>query len=265
VLDDAILQRVKGDHGEPGPREQPAAGLHHERFQLIELAIHPDAYRLEGPGRRVDSLISAAGNRAPHDLSELPGRRDRAAAAGFDDRASDPSGIALLAILENQVRELLLADLIEQISGRRPLRLIHPHVERLVATEAETAAFAVELHGRHAEVRKRTVDTGHTTIVENAPKLTVVGMHQLDAIAKSLEPLAGNLQRLGVTVQAEQLRSARFEENARMPAEPDGTIHEQTTARGVQQRDRLCGHDRFVNVMGHQIPNSASERASSSV
>ena len=188
-----------------------------------------------------------------------------AAAPRFDDRAGDPAGIPLLAVFEDQVGELLFADLLEQIGGRRPLRLIHAHVERLVATEAEATAFGLELHRRHAKVRERAVDAGHAPIVEHAAKLTVVGVNQLDAVAEPFEPLPGNLQGLGIPVQTEHFRSASFEQHARVPAETHGAVHEQTAARRLQERDRLGSHDRFVDVRRHQIPNSASERASSSV
>ena len=41
---------------------------------------------------------------------------------------------------------------VEPLRRRLARRAIHPHVERLVAAEAEAAAFLVELHRRHAEI-----------------------------------------------------------------------------------------------------------------
>jgi hypothetical protein len=101
VLHDAILERVERDDGETGADQQSGAGIRQERVEMLELAVDPDAERLEGPGGGVDALVASLGHRPPHQLRELPGGRDLRGAARFDDGARNAPGEALLAVLED--------------------------------------------------------------------------------------------------------------------------------------------------------------------
>ena len=104
-------------------------------------------------------------------------------------------------------------------------------------------------------------------VVEHAAKLAVVGVHELDAIAERREPLAAqSASASGSRSRPISRRRARFEQRARVPAEADRAVDEQAAARRLEQRERLGDHDRFVRRRRrHQIPNSDSARASSSV
>src|SRR6187402_3229011 len=50
------------------PRASPAD----KRIELIQLAVDPDAQRLEGARRRIDPLPAAGGHAAPHNLRQPP-------------------------------------------------------------------------------------------------------------------------------------------------------------------------------------------------
>ena len=85
---------------------------------------------------------------------------------------------------------------------------------------------------------------------------------ELDAVAPRRERVAGARQRVEIAVEADDARGARFEQRARMAAEPDRAVDEQPALLGAQILQDFGGHDRDVR---HQIPNSDSAFASSSV
>ncbi len=76
------------------------------------------------------------------------------------------------------------------------LRLIHAHVERLVALKAEAAARRVELHRRDAEIGERAVDERNAARVEHVARRPVVGVHELDALTPRRERLARDRERV---------------------------------------------------------------------
>ena len=144
-----------------------------------------------------------------------------------------------------------------------PRAAVHPHVERLVALEAEAAARRVELHRRDAEIGERAVDDGDAAAVEHVVERAIVGVHELDAIAPRRQRLARAGERVEVAIEADEPRRAGFEQRARVAAEADGAVDEEAAALGPQiAASDLGGHDRDVR---HQMPNSDSARASSSV
>ena len=88
-------------------------------------------------------------------------------------------------------------------------------------------------------------------------------MDQLDAIVEGGQRLGREGQRLGIAVEPDDPCRARGEHRPRVPAQADRAVHEHAAARHGQQIDGLGHEDGFVKR--HQIPNSASARASSSV
>src|SRR5262245_43111921 len=71
VLDDAVFQRMKGDHYEPGAGLQPADDRFQKICDVFELPIHPDAQRLKRPSRGIDAGRATARNRSSHDGGQL--------------------------------------------------------------------------------------------------------------------------------------------------------------------------------------------------
>jgi hypothetical protein len=134
-------------------------------------------------------------HRPPDDPRQLAGRGDGRATPRIDDPARDAPGKAFFAVLEDHVGEILLVHVGQQVGGRRALRLIHPHVQRLVAPEAEPAPFRVELQGRHPQVRQHAVDEIQAPRIEDRAELAVIRVHELDAIAPGGERCGGERQR----------------------------------------------------------------------
>ena len=139
-------------------RRQTLGRLPHERVEPVELAVHPDPERLKRPRRRIDPLPAARWHAAPHDRGQFarssatrPARHDRRARCGAT-AAPRRTGRSRRPAPSRSAR-------VHQIGGASDrVDLIHPHVERLVASETEPASVAVELHRRHAEIRQHAVD-----------------------------------------------------------------------------------------------------------
>ena len=74
VLHDAVLERVERDHHQPSGWREPAGRVREKAVEPLELAIDPDADRLERPRRRVDARVALARDRPPHDVGQ-PARR----------------------------------------------------------------------------------------------------------------------------------------------------------------------------------------------
>ena len=105
VLHDPVLERVKRDHDEPRAGAQPPRGRLEERVEPVELAVHPDAQRLERARRRIDPLIArAAGPPAARSPPAAPVVVDRRLAPRRDDRARDAAREAFLAVARRSRR-----------------------------------------------------------------------------------------------------------------------------------------------------------------
>ena len=86
--------------------------------------------------------------------------------------------LPLLAELEDHVGQRRLLDRGQPLGRRRSLRLVHPHVERLVAPEAEAAAVGVELQRRDAEVGQHAGHRADAVPVEHRVEVAVVGVRR---------------------------------------------------------------------------------------
>ena len=203
VFHDPVLERVEADHDHAPAVAQPIDDAAQKRLEPVQLAVHPDAQRLERARGGIDPLPATARHGAADDLRQLAGRGDRLPAACGDDRARDPPRMALLAELEDDVGELDLAGLAKQIRRGGPGAAIHAHVERPVAPEAEAAALGIELQRRHAEIGQGPIDCLNPADGEHGAERSVVSVHELDAIAQARQALGCDGQSVSVPIEAD--------------------------------------------------------------
>ena len=253
---------MKRDHDQPRARAQSAGRRLDEPIEPFELAVDPDPQRLKRARRRIDAHEAAARNGAPHDRGQLSGRVDRRPPPRVDDGARDAARKPLFAVLKNRVGELAFTRPGHQIGGGVAAAPVHPHVERLVALEAESAARRVELHRRHAEIGERAVDDGNAEAIEHGVEGTEVGVHEIDPFAPRRQRLARAVERVEIAVESDDPGGAGRQQRAGVPAEAHRTIDEDAAALGLQVLNPFSSEDRDVR---DQIPNSDSARASSSV
>src|SRR5207247_2729768 len=102
--------------------------------------------------------FAAARHAAADQLRQLFRGLDRRAASRLDDAAGDAAAETLLAVLEDQVRQLALAQAVHQGAGRLSLTPVHPPIERALLLEAQPAHRVVALIRADAQVGDNAVD-----------------------------------------------------------------------------------------------------------
>jgi hypothetical protein len=140
--------------GEPATGNERADRLVERDRQRLELAVDLDPDRLEGAlGGMASGPPRRSRDRRRHDRRQLSCRLHR---PGSDDRPGDAVGEALVAVLADHARQLVLGVAVDDvIRGPRGVG-VHAHIERPLVAVRETAFGAVELRRRHAEVEQRT-------------------------------------------------------------------------------------------------------------
>src|SRR5262252_297326 len=234
---------MERDHDKPRADPEPARRSLEKSIESVELAVHPDADGLERPRGRIDSLVTAAGDRATNYRRKLQRGLDRRFLARTDDRPSDTSRKTLLAVGVNRVGQFALAGARDELCRGIAPAAIHAHVERLVALKTESAAWCVELHRGDAEVGERAVHQAHTARVEHFIERAVVGMNEIDPIGPGCERDACSRKGILISIQTDDPRGARFEERPRMATEPDSTIDEEAASFGPQVTEYVGGED----------------------
>ena len=124
-------------HG-PAARIEAIRELGQQPLQRPEFVVDRDPQRLKGAGGRIDR-VAASRHTAAHEVRKLTGRGYRLALSGLDDPPGNPPTEPFLAELVNQVGEVALGQPPQQIGGRLAPGRVHPHIEKGVMLEAESA------------------------------------------------------------------------------------------------------------------------------
>ena len=98
--------------------------------------------------------------------------------------------------------------------------------------------------------------------VEHVIELTVVGVNERDAIEPWRQRLTGLLEGGAIAIEPEDSTCTRFQKRARMPAETNRAVDEQTATPRAELFDNLGRQDGYVH---DHTPSSERARASSSV
>ena len=179
VLDDAILERVKGDDDQPPGGLEYALGGGEAARQFGKLVVDENPQRLEGPRRRMDHAFARA-HHACDDVGERARRADRPLVARLGDRARDGPRLVLFAERGDDGGELALARGGDDIGGARAVAA-HAHIERPVEPEGKAARGFIELHRRNAEVEDDAIGRCRIAAGDN-------GFQIGEAIFDQLEP-----------------------------------------------------------------------------
>ena len=153
--------------------------------------------------------------------------------------ARDAPGEALLAVLENDVREILFVHLIQQVRRSGALGLVHTHVQRLISSETEAAAFGVELHGRDPEVGQSAGHPRDAAGVEHTPQLAVVGMHEFPPVAPRGQRISREAQRVAVAIETDAVRRLPQAAPAAVAANAHRAVTNRPPRPGSKQRPAL--------------------------
>ena len=143
-------------------------------------------------------------------------------------------------------------DSAHDVGGGAPARRVHAHVERRVLRVGEPALGAVELQRRHAEVEEHPLHFAESLGPHGARDAVVDRVHEPGPVAVLREALAGDAERVGVAIEADdgEIREA-LEEGGRVPAHAERGVDEHGAVGldgGCQELERALEHHRGVDA-----------------
>jgi hypothetical protein len=226
LLDQAVLERVVGHDDHPAADSDRLDRAGQCPSQHRQLVVDLDPERLEGAlGGVSPGTPSGCRDRVPDELHEPGGPGERLTVPLPDDRLRDPSGEPLLAVPLEDPGQLLDRVGVEHVGRGLPLGVVHPHVERGVLGVGEAAVADVELHRGDTEVEQHPVHVVVPQLGEHLGDLVVHRVHESGAAGVRLQPGTGELEGVGVAVDADHVRlGAAGEDGLGVPAEAEGGV-----------------------------------------
>ena len=234
ALDDAVLERMEGDDGQPAAGLQRPLGGKQRAGELAELVIDEDAQRLEDAGRRVDLVLRIAA-----DMRLDRRRQGRACARTGASRAAARSSRAMRPACRSSPRK-------PKMRARSPglKRLTtsaavsagprHAHVERAVGAEREAAIGLVELHRGDADVEHDAIDLRLGKFVEprERPRAPACSRPAKAAARSAPAAMASGSRSIAMT-SAPAASSA-----LRIAAGAEGAVDDGVAGAGFERRQR---------------------------
>src|SRR5262249_20203269 len=143
---------------------------------------------------------------------------------------------SLLAVLEDQVGQIRLAQAVQEVRCSAPLAAIHPHVKRSLGLKAEAPILAIELVRRYPKICQNPRRLPGSQTIQHRLKLLEIGVHVDKPFAKSCQPDSCDLQALEITIQTNNLGFWRcFQYCFSMPAQANSAINEQSAFTRPQE------------------------------
>jgi hypothetical protein len=239
TLYDAILQRMKSYHSQPTTGREKFDGLRQGVPQSRQLIIHRDSQGLKRKRRRMEppSPPSPSYHCLLNDLDQV--------ACGIqwprlDDGLGNASRLSLLAVVVEEIRQLLSRETVDQISGGRIARRgIKPHVQRSVGHEGEATIGIGQLERRQAKIEQYAIDWYEIMGVRHPFQVSKGGVHKLGALTILGQAIIGQLQSGWVPIHTEQLPvgSRDIQDRVSVPAPPDGGINGPISGRHLEALD----------------------------
>ena len=153
ILDDAVFQRVEGDHCASSTGPESCDGLRKRFLHCRQFIVDGDPQGLKRLRGRVDAVPSS-GRCLFDDSDQFPGGMKRSA---VDDGTCDLASVAVFAVAEDDVCQFPffkgVDDLIRAHNGVDS----ETHIQRTILQKGESAFGVIELHGRRAEVEDDAV------------------------------------------------------------------------------------------------------------
>ena len=177
-------------------------------------------------------------NRRLDDFRQLSGGLNGRLLPGLDNALGDPPGAFVLAIAEDDVRQLLLAQGVHQVPGCGAL-LAHAHIQGGVVVVGKAPLRRVQLVGGHPDVQEHPVHRVHALGPGKLPHLGEVAPHP-DGLGVFPQPLPGSAHGVWVLVDGEQAPCGQLLHNGLgVAAAPHGAIYVQALWPDGQRLYRL--------------------------
>ena len=204
-------------------------------LDLAKLIVDRYAQALKGP--RCDVDVARPGfprNRGLDGLSQIACGAER---APRHDELCDPASPTLFAVLPQDPLDLRDVVIVDDLRRGQSRAWIHPHVERPVAAEAETALRVVDLGARETKVEEDQVRRRKTVLGSYRAKLGKPSMNNNRRIAKLSQRVPARLHRRGIAVDPEQPASGcdPLQDLAGVARLPEGAVDRDRALGGLEQ------------------------------
>ena len=216
ILDDAVFERVEGDHHEPARRLQHVLGGGETVGKLAEFVVDENPQCLKRAGRRMNCARSRRRS-ARDEFGERPCRVNNPLLPHPDDGARDGAGMVFLAEDRNDGGEIAFAAVGDDIGCGRTVAP-HAHIERPVEPEREAAIGLVELHGRHADVKHDAVDRGAGVLTYDRLQAGETILDQFEPPLRLFDEIGASRDGALVAIDADHPRARRSQNCARKAA-----------------------------------------------
>ena len=150
-LNDAIFQRMEGNHSQTPAGFQQSFGRREAFGQLIQLCVEKEAKRLKRAGRGMLSLVPLAANYADHNVGEVASPHDGGFGTPGHNSPGNDTRPPFLSKSINDFRKFRFRQRIDYIRGGRA-------VGRAVLGEGKAPLGLVELHRGDAKIECHAVD-----------------------------------------------------------------------------------------------------------
>ena len=248
-----VLERMERDDRETATGTEQGEGRLKSAPQVVELAVHGDAQRLEDARRRIDGA-GALRLDAEHEPTEVVGGQERLARAAAHDRSRDATGLWLLAVLGEDAAQLALIPAVHDIGRRDHKVWVGAHVQRARRAKAEAPLRVGELDGREAEIEDDPVERVEAVLAGHDVAKREVGADEDRPIAEALEDTTCLGERGGIDVEPEEATGRRgaLEDGLGVASPADRAVEEAATFAGIKlgeyfgQKNRLMKPPTFI-------------------
>ena len=239
---------MKGDDRDPPSGAEDAHGAGERRGEIRELVVHRDPERLEDARGRVDAPRTA-GLHARDKAAELVRGLELRLGATADDRAGDPRGFRLLAVLGEDATEIACGPAVHDVGRREAKVRVGTHIQRASRAKAEAPLFVGELERAEPEIQDDAVDRCEVVRAGHVVKNREIGSDEDRAIAEPRELLCGGGKRLGIAVDPEELsaRPATVEDGGGVASGANRPVEITAAFMGIKLGEYLGQKNRLMN------------------
>jgi hypothetical protein len=231
LLDDPVFQRMESHNAQATSRAKQSQHLIQKTLQLLKLMVHSQPEGLERARRGMNAATVLGSRDNPLDkLGQLPRGPERVPRAFpvRDYGTGNAAGPFFLAQASDHIGQVAPGKGVDQISRCPMPPLVHAHVQRAVAPEAEPSPGLIQLHAGNAQIKDNSVHRLPFQLGHDGSQLGKAGppKDQPPAIT-SPQPMPGALDGFGIPIQGENdaVGSAGLKNGLRITASAKSSVY----------------------------------------
>ena len=247
LLHRTILERVERDDRETATRTKDAHGRRKTALEVLELAIHRDAQRLED-ARRGIAAATALLLHAEHKTAEIVRGEERLAGAAAHDGGRDATGLGLLAVLGEDATHLALVPGVHDVCRRDAKVWVGAHVQRAFRAEAEASLRVGELDRREAEIEEDAVERIEAVLAGHDVANREVAPNEYGSVSEPGKDRPRFIERSWIDVEADETagRSGPLEDGLGVASRSDRAVEEAAIFAGTKLGENFGQENRLM-------------------